>query len=505
MSYSIGIYLRLSDDDIETGQTESNSISGQRSIIKEFISNNPELCNHKVIEYCDDGYTGVNFNRPSVKKLFDAVKNGNVQCVIVKDLSRFGRNVVEVGNYVEQIFPLLGVRFISINDNFDSSKVKGAIDTGFALHNIMNASYSIDISSKVKAVKKIHKAKGYFMGGNAPYGYYIKNKQLYVDQQVSDIVKRIFLMAGDKKSYKLIAQTLNKEGIATIKEYRGHKSKTNLWTPKSISGIVNNPVYVGTLVNNKSETISPRISKTNNESNWLIFENHHEAIVSQELFEKANHRHKKHSSVNSITKTNLYPEFKGKVFCGGCGNLLQRYYITSKGDLKRTFYYTCRFDLNDSCCCERVYIEDLKAIVLKSLVVQIKLVVKDYTLLLNSITDKQALTNVTIEKLTSEISRLENRKLILYTEFKKGMYTKDEFIVKREQLIDKLHQLENEKELTLRNSPSITDLEKVMLFLDNYKNNIFTQETLIEKYLKAVYIHPHKRIEVIWSFEDVLK
>ena len=201
MSYTTAVYLRLSDDDsdLDSIKTESNSISGQRIIIRNFINNHPDLKNSIIKEYCDDGYSGINFKRPGIIKLLDDVKSGTVNCIIVKDLSRFGRNFIEVGNYLEQIFPVFNIRFIAVNDNYDSNIKSGCMSNiEIAFRNLMNEEYSKDISAKIKATKEIQKKQGLYINGIAPYGYKVKDKQLVVDNYAAEIVRQIFKMAENK-------------------------------------------------------------------------------------------------------------------------------------------------------------------------------------------------------------------------------------------------------------------------------------------------------------------
>ena len=164
-------YLRISDDDVDVGKgkDESGSISNQRGVLQYFISNHEELSKYPVKEFLDDGYSGVNFNRPGVQNLLKEVKENKVACIVVKDLSRFGRNYIEVGDYIEQIFPFLGVRFIAVSDNYDSFKNSGGIEIGFK--NLIHDMYSRDLSKKIKSVKRMHQEKGTYIGGDVPYGY----------------------------------------------------------------------------------------------------------------------------------------------------------------------------------------------------------------------------------------------------------------------------------------------------------------------------------------------
>jgi len=195
-------YIRLSQEDENQG--ESNSIRNQRELLNAFVESSPDLSQYEVVEFCDDGYSGTNFDRPGVKSLLDEVRAGNIQCIIVKDLSRFGRNYIDIGDYLEQIFPFLGVRFISVNDHFDSNDfdgTTGGLDVGF--RNLIYSLYSKDLSQKVRSAKKTRMEKGEFIGSHAPYGYAKSSenrKKLVVDEKAAAVVRRIFAMANEGKN-----------------------------------------------------------------------------------------------------------------------------------------------------------------------------------------------------------------------------------------------------------------------------------------------------------------
>lgn len=199
----IAIYIRLSleDDDILYGKLESESITNQRNLLLDYIRNSPELCHAEVTEFCDDGYSGKNFDRPGVKKLLEAAQSGTVQCILVKDLSRFGRDYITVGNYVSRVFPFLGIRFIAVNDHIDSMR-KGDIDSiDTAFKTIIYDMYSRDLSKKVRSAKHQLAKRGVYINPVAPYGYQkdpSDKHRLIPDPNTADVVRRIFtLVAGE--------------------------------------------------------------------------------------------------------------------------------------------------------------------------------------------------------------------------------------------------------------------------------------------------------------------
>ena len=224
--YLAAIYLRLSkeDDDRvkEGGKTESNSIANQRSLIKEFLKKHPEIT--FVREFCDDGFTGTDFNRPAFNDMMESIKRGEINCIIVKDFSRFGREYIESGNYLQKIFPRLGIRFIAITDNYDSAnKDQAGNDIVVPIKNFINDSYSRDISVKVRSNLEIKRKNGEFVGSHVVYGYQRSEEdkhKLEIDKGAAAVVQRIFQMKVDGSSPGQIAKRLNEEGILSPLEYK---------------------------------------------------------------------------------------------------------------------------------------------------------------------------------------------------------------------------------------------------------------------------------------------
>ena len=209
-------YMRISDDDEDLGEgkKESNSIENQRKLIESYVERHEELSLYPLKEFADDGVSGVNFNRPGVQRLLKEIKENRVQCVVVKDLSRFGRNYIEAGDYIEQIFPFLGVRFISIADNFDSFKNPAGIEIGFK--NLIHDLYSRDLSKKIKSTKALMQRQGVYSGGGVPFGYIRddgngKTADFIPDPEAAQVVRQIFTLAADGNTTTKIADILNKK------------------------------------------------------------------------------------------------------------------------------------------------------------------------------------------------------------------------------------------------------------------------------------------------------
>ncbi|SFR80536.1 recombinase family protein [Anaeromicropila populeti] len=303
MRNKAGIYLRISKEERLAENQGENSLAHQRQYILDFIHRREEFIDWEIIEFADDGFSGTSFQRDSVQKMLQWAEKGILQCIIVKDISRFGRNYIETGTYLEVVFPQWNIRFIAINDFYDSFSVKGniaGIDVSF--RTIVYDLYSKDISQKVKAALEIRKKRGCFMGAAAPFGY-LKSTQnkgrLEVDRKSAVVVKRIFQLRSEGLKLDEIASLLNQEGILPPSEYRkerlsqagkdkkeGNNGKT-IWSKSTISRILKNPVYIGTIVNGRQQAVQIGMKKKCNRkrSQWICVENCHDPIVSKKLFD----------------------------------------------------------------------------------------------------------------------------------------------------------------------------------------------------------------------------
>lgn len=297
---NIAIYMRLSKED-EFSHEESNSISMQRLLLQDYVREHfPDA---KVYEFADDGYTGTNFDRPGIQDLLDRVKNFEINCIIVKDFSRFARDYIELGSYLEQIFPFMGVRFISINDKYDSDQYVGNVaDIDVNFKNLLYDLYSKDLSVKIKASMRSIKEQGKFVGAEPPFGYAKDPKDRHkfvVAEDEAEIVRRMFAMYADGMSTVEIARIFNEEGIKTPAQIRAEKGIRKfrpkggvyLWQHTSMLRMLKNRAYVGDLVHGTFECQKIRSDKrVTDPEKWIITENHHEPIVDREIFDKVQAR-----------------------------------------------------------------------------------------------------------------------------------------------------------------------------------------------------------------------
>ncbi len=336
---TVAKYLRLSSEDEDlrqSGKLESNSIGNQRNLLDIHIRRIPELANAKVLEFCDDGWSGKNFERPAVRELLSQVKQGKIQCIIVKDLSRFGRDYLTVGNYISRVFPFLGVRFIAVNDGFDSIRPTDidSLDTSFKA--LLYDLYSRDLSRKVRTAKRFRAQRGDFLSSFAPYGYQkdsANKNHLVVDPEAASVVRRIFQMAADGTNIVQIAKTLNHESVLTPMQYKRAAgcsrtvwpsvNEDNFWTDSTISAILRDERYTGKIIYGKKthERVGDPHTVSVNRAEWITVEGTHEEIVTVELFNQVQN-HMRTYTVKKCRRGKSLLERKVK--CGICGHAMRR-------------------------------------------------------------------------------------------------------------------------------------------------------------------------------------
>lgn len=366
-TFKVAIYLRLSkeDDDLSCSsgaKSESNSISNQRKLIYDFMKSHPEL--ELYDEYKDDGKSGSNFDRAEFQRMMKDIEAGKVNCVVVKDQSRFGRDYIDVGKYKEKIFPKLGVRFITINEGYDSLSATSSDDLAFTINSFVYDFYIRDISTKIRTNLTAKKQNGEYAGAFVAYGY-VKDSndksKLVVDQFAADVVKDIFRWKIEGLSPQNIAVRLNELGIPSPAEYKklsGSNYKTSfqtsskaVWSHVSVRRILKNEIYLGVMIQGKRTTPNYKTKTvvTKAESEWLRVEGTHEAIISVRDFELVQEllRDDTHCRAGDVT----VPVYAGRIYCGDCGATAVRKTVSYAG--RRYVYYVCNANKHDKTVCSR--------------------------------------------------------------------------------------------------------------------------------------------------------
>ena len=366
-TFRVAIYLRLSkeDDDLSCSsgaKNESNSISNQRKLIYDFMKSHPEF--ELYDEYKDDGKSGSNFDRAEFQRMMKDIEAGKVNCVVVKDQSRFGRDYIDVGKYKEKIFPKLGVRFITINEGYDSLSATSSDDLAFTINSFVYDFYIRDISTKIRTNLTAKKQNGEYAGAFVAYGY-VKDSndksKLVVDQFAADVVRDIFRWKIEGLSPQNIAVRLNELGIPSPAEYKklsGSNYKTSfqtsskaVWSHVSVRRILKNEIYLGIMIQGKRTTPNYKTKTvvTKAESEWLRVEGTHEAIISVRDFELVQELLKDdtHCRAGDVT----VPVYAGRIYCGDCGAAAVRKTVSYAG--RRYVYYVCNANKHDKTVCSR--------------------------------------------------------------------------------------------------------------------------------------------------------
>lgn len=514
------LYLRLSRDDGD--KEESNSITGQRELLRNFLANHSDIREYTI--RVDDGWSGSTFERPGFQKMMEDVKAGRTNCIVVKDLSRFGRNYLDAGEYIEKIFPFLGVRFIAVNDNYDSlGGKKTSDDLIIPFKNLINEAYCRDISVKIRTQLEIKRKKGQYLGSFATYGY-LKDEQdknkLIVDEFAADIVRDMFQWKLEGVSPQDIANTLNRLGVLSPMEYKrslGMKFttpfKTNpkaVWSAATVIRILKNPVYTGVLIQGKVTTPSYKVHKrvTKAESEWCVIENNHEAIVSQMLFD----------NVQKVLRldTRRSPEdeavtlFSGMVFCGDCGASMVRKTVPAGG--KKYVYYVCSANKQDKTTCSPHRIRDnaLVEIVLDSLKVHIQDVVDMSDLL--AMTDTAPLRTAEAQKIQrqldkkrEEYEKLQKLLMSLYENLVGGILDREEYIRLKESFSSRASEAEKQMDALRDTLTNIREHGTENAWMEEFKRHrgiTALDRSIVVSLIDKILVHEDNTIEIIYRWQD---
>lgn len=525
--YNVAMYLRLSRDDGDTEggkKVESNSIGSQREIIRTYIREQEDMELYDV--YVDDGYSGSNFERPEFKRMISDVEEGKVNCVIVKDLSRFGRDYIEAGRYIQKTFPALRVRFIALTDKYDSFKADSSESSiVLPVKNFINDSYCRDISTKVKSQLEVKCKNGEFIGAFAVYGY-LKNpqnkNQLIVDDYAADIVKKAFFWKMEGLSAQAIATQLNELGILPPLEYKKSNgvsyrsgfsvsSKTG-WSSVSVKRILTNEVYLGHLVQGKRQKINYKVKKVEEklEHEWIRVENTHEAIISEDTFQIV--QNLLQSDGRALGKSKEVNPFTGILFCGDCKEQMIRR-VNRYKDTKKVYYICSTKNRGDGCTRHSIEEQQLSDIVKKTIAVYANTFMNQ-SRLFESIKNLEVNFDA-VSQYDKEMNRLrlEQDKYYklcsgLYEDLGNGIITKRDFERLHTNYTNKLKEIAN---ALMKQEELVKQLFKKGILVGN-RLEVFKRATKLDEeeidrrtlvsLVKSIHIYEDKRIEIEFNFVD---
>lgn len=507
---TLALYYRASNDDGSLG--ESATIQNQRDLLRQYIQNRAEFADWNILEFQDDGWSGTTFNRPGIQRLLKLAGN-DVQCIIVKDFSRFGRNLIEVGNYLDQIFPFLGIRFIAVNEGYDSNDNAGrTIGLDVSLKAMVYEMYSRDLSKKISSVKEGQMKKGRYAGSFAFYGYRkskITKSGLEPDPEAADTVRRIFSLAAAGLGTLAIAALLNQKGILPPLSYRrpndsGERfqcptaTEHNIWTQARIAAIIQDERYTGVLVSKKTQRIdiSTKKKKAIDRANWIRVENALDAIVTREEYEQAQmvlrHRPKRDCSSPS-------EPFRGLLKCGICGKALD------KIPCKNTYFRCGTGRLEPESPCKEIRIEkqELEQAVLSSLKSQIRL-----TQSVKAWAETEVEENTTIqslEKLNGEIKKCKSSQMIAFERFSEGAISREQFIVEKQRILEQLSEFQTEHETLLQQLQRVEQPKQLHgQDLGRYACVETLSRELLTELVHEIRIQSNHVIEIIWNFKSTM-
>lgn len=512
-------YVRLSREDGD--KEESNSVTGQKDLIRDYLSHHPELreCGMKV----DDGFTGSNFQRPGFQEMMAEVKAGKINCIVVKDLSRFGRDHLDAGEYIERIFPFLGVRFIAINDNYDSMNSHAESDEIIVpFKNLINEAYCRDTSIKIRSQLEIKRKRGDFIGSFTVFGYQkdpSDHHKLIIDEYAADVVRDIFKWKLEGISAIDIATRLTANGIPTPMEYKqsqGMRYSTTFrvkerseWSAGMVLRILKNPVYIGVLEQGRVTTPSYKVKRLIQKprDEWAIIENHHEPIIEKAHFDTV----QRVLAMDTRTAEAGQPVelFSGLVFCGECGGPMVRKTIPS--GRKKYVYFVCGAHKERKVCFPHTLRADaLDGIVLTELQRYIQNILDLAELM--ELTDTAKLQQAKVQKVQArlakkqeEIDRCQKLLRSLYENLADGIIDKNEYQELKSAYQEKRSQAEEQAEL-LR--------EEMSQELDRSANNTwihqFVQHRNIEvldrkvvvSLIERILIYRDRRVEIVYRWHN---
>lgn len=511
-------YLRLSkeDGDVVTGtETESCSIHSQRLCIHRYLES-IGMSPDSFREIVDDGYTGTTMKRPGMAELLDLVEQGRVRTIVVRDLSRFARNYLDAGRYLEFVFPMYEVRFISINDQYDSALV-GESTGGMelAIKNLLNQMYSKDISRKIKSSVDLKKMNGEYVYGSAPYGYRKGDRKntIEIDEPAAKIVRLIFHWASEGVSNSEIARRLNAEGIPTPSTYlekvRGRYKTRDLWSYESIRNILENRIYTGDTVPFKSHVVRVGCDRTKAvpTDQQVVIHNTHSPIISRELFESARTARKRIAPRKTDPLRQPFV-FRSVLVCSCCGKRLVR----GKAQNKDWLCTTRRYAPDSACKDVRMKDGKLMEIVTRAIRTQSRLLDTRLRQMKNSGCSVQSDADVLrseCKELRRELDHLQSHKMQCFERFLSGELTKEQFLAIKAEITS------SEADITAQLQLAQSRMDVLSAQLESEDKSIADSQhfaeyqeltelshELVKQLVKEIIVYPGDRVKIVWNYSD---
>lgn len=521
-TFKVGQYLRISVEE-ERREKESNSITNQRKLVDDFVRNKSDMVFVK--EYVDDGYTGTNFDRPGFREMFQDAIDGVINCIVVKDLSRFGREHIDTEKYIIRVFRRMGVRFIAICDDYDSL-VKG-YDMMFSIRNLFNEHYAQDISQKCQAAFKAKQKSGEFVGAFASYGYKKSARDRHVlelDPYAAEVVQRIYSMYIKGVGQLRIANVLNAEGVLCPSEYKKQNGenyknskkldKTNYWTYSTIHKMLKNEMYTGTMVQGTTKREMNDRPYLLEEDEWIKVKDTHPAIIDRETWDKVQKLMKQRTMDLEFNSNQSI--FAGFLKCGDCGRAMcKKNHKDAKGNMCYTF--NCgSYTRGGTKVCSSHYVkeETLRGIILGDLnqIVSRMTNIREILEKAKRKNEKNSfsteLYEMQIRKKEEALERTRQLKKKLFEEYALGTISSEEYADYRKQYIEEEKLLEKslgeliDKQVE-QDKVGTFDIPWIKQLLEQKEITELTREIIVEM-VDTIYIYEDGRIKILYNFSEML-
>lgn len=532
--FQTAIYARLSVEN--SGKSEKvDVITNQIEICKSYIADRPYL--DLVDTYIDNGRTGTVFDRPEFNRLMNDIKSGRIKCLVVRDLSRFGRDYIETGTYLERIFPQIGLRFISIKEQYDNFDNDGSNESlMIPLQNMINALYSKDISRKVSTALKAQMEQGTFRKRNLPYGYKWNDERsnMVIDEDSAKFVRLMFQWKIEGWSIPSILDALDRMGAPNPEARKrevgtrdGDPSSYTGWYSSSLYSILTNPHYVGdTVLGRSMKAIYKNIPSHNvkDKDEWIVFPDTHEAIISREDFQKVQDimnaaseaRQTKMQKSEEIRAT-LINLFEGKIVCADCGRKMYFHRKRIDKDKRGRWYafYECSTSVSkryEHCTSHYTRQDKLEADVLAAIQLQVKAAL-DYDKLLGklrgsegekSIRDK---LNATISSLNLKLGGVSKKRTRLYEDFAEGLLDEEEYTFAKksydEQYADLSRRLDEAVQRRSKFSEAMSVDNKWITLMKSVSTAEQLSQDLVDESVELVKVHDDGSVELVMKYGDI--
>lgn len=518
-AYKTAVYARLSTEDLN-----EDTLDNQIYLLKSFVGEKTDMV--LVDIYADNGFSGTNFERPEFTRLMNDVKTGKVNCIVVKDLSRLGRNYIETGNLIENVFPFLNVRFIAVTDNFDTNEGGGVENMVASFKNLVNDVYAKDISRKIITAFRTKQKNGEYIGLVAPYGYLksAENKNKFViDEKTAPAVKKIFELYAGGYGLDRIARIMNESDYDCPRKYRysigitkSDRYKNSKWGRTTINTILTNRAYIGDMVQGKvkQELCNNIVMHYTNKDDWIVVEGTHEAIIERNLFFEVQDILEKKKTEQAVRRKNSksreYKEenlLKGRIKCGCCGKSMNLAQNVRGNSISRSYYCSGYKELREAVCTNknRINKSSVESKVLESIKKCIFNNIDESSLSLEIADTNTQDIKKRMVQIERAIRQTNSKIADLYKDVSDGLIDENDYLLMKTKFLNDKKQLEREEKLLSDNMKKTSDSAgklRAADYLKKCKKAKKLDRKMVESFIELVTINDDKSIEITFSCCD---